>query len=87
MWRVWRVCLRIAHPPAPRGINTMAAYITRSSLELQLLCKAMGGQPETISGLSGIGGASLLCTAVDIAGMTADPRTVPCPSSAVHRQT
>lgn len=37
------------------GINTMAAYITRSSLELQTLCKAMGGQPETISGLAGIG--------------------------------
>jgi len=34
----------------------MAAYITRSSLELQLLCKAMGGEPETISGLAGIGG-------------------------------
>eukprot|EP01036_Dinobryon_divergens_P030682 gene30682-39962_t len=37
------------------GINTMAAYITRSSLELQLLCKAMGGEAETISGLAGIG--------------------------------
>jgi glycerol-3-phosphate dehydrogenase (NAD+) len=34
----------------------MAAYITRSSLELQLLCKAMGGQPHTISGLAGVGG-------------------------------
>ena len=33
----------------------MAAYITRSSLELQLLCKAMGGEPQTISGLSGVG--------------------------------
>lgn len=37
------------------GINTMAAYITRSSLELQQLCKAMGGEPETISGLAGVG--------------------------------
>jgi glycerol-3-phosphate dehydrogenase (NAD+) len=37
------------------GINTMAAYVTRSSLELMQLCKAMGGQPQTISGLSGIG--------------------------------
>jgi glycerol-3-phosphate dehydrogenase len=36
---------------AGMGINTMSAYITRSSLELQQLCKAMGGQPETISGL------------------------------------
>ena len=34
----------------------MAAYITRSSLELQTLCKAMGGEPQTISGLSGVGG-------------------------------
>ncbi len=33
----------------------MAAYITRSSLELQSLCKAMGGEPQTISGLSGVG--------------------------------
>lgn len=37
------------------GINTMAAYITRSSLELQALCKAMGGEPQTISGLAGVG--------------------------------
>lgn len=37
------------------GINTMAAYVTRSSLELQLLCKAMGGEPQTISGLAGVG--------------------------------
>ena len=41
------------------GINTMAAYITRSSLELQALCKAMGGEPQTISGLSGVGGTFL----------------------------
>lgn len=33
----------------------MAAYLTRSSLELQALCKAMGGEPQTISGLSGVG--------------------------------
>jgi glycerol-3-phosphate dehydrogenase (NAD+) len=37
------------------GINTTAAYITRSSLELKELCKALGGQKESISGLSGIG--------------------------------
>ncbi|RLN93177.1 hypothetical protein BBJ28_00009581 [Nothophytophthora sp. Chile5] len=37
------------------GINTLAAYVTRSSLELQKLCLAMGGQPITISGLAGIG--------------------------------
>ena len=33
----------------------MAAYVTRSSLELQQLCRAMGGEPQTISGLSGVG--------------------------------
>ncbi|CAK4084397.1 unnamed protein product [Aphanomyces euteiches] len=37
------------------GINSLAAYVTRSSLELQKLCTAMGGHPQTISGLSGIG--------------------------------
>lgn len=42
------------------GINTMAAYLTRSSLELQSLCKAMGGEPQTISGLSGVGGMPLM---------------------------
>lgn len=40
---------------AGMGINTLAAFVTRSSLELQKLCIAMGGQPITISGLSGIG--------------------------------
>jgi glycerol-3-phosphate dehydrogenase (NAD+) len=37
------------------GINTMAAFVTRSSQELMDLCKAMGGESLTISGLSGIG--------------------------------
>ena len=37
------------------GINTIAAYVTRSSNELTKLCVAMGGQPQTISGLAGIG--------------------------------
>eukprot|EP00927_Polykrikos_kofoidii_P005258 TRINITY_DN12095_c0_g3_i1.p1 TRINITY_DN12095_c0_g3~~TRINITY_DN12095_c0_g3_i1.p1 ORF type:complete len:377 (+),score=50.69 TRINITY_DN12095_c0_g3_i1:165-1133(+) len=37
------------------GINTMAAYLTRACRELKMLCGAMGGKPETISGLSGIG--------------------------------
>jgi glycerol-3-phosphate dehydrogenase (NAD+) len=43
------------------GINTMAFYITRSQLELMLLCRAMGGDPETISGLSGVGDLILTC--------------------------
>jgi glycerol-3-phosphate dehydrogenase (NAD+) len=37
------------------GYNTMAAYVTRSCNELTKLCIAMGGRPETISGLSGVG--------------------------------
>ena len=37
------------------GYNTLAAYVTRSSMELQKLCVAMGGSPATISGLAGIG--------------------------------
>ena len=37
------------------GINTMAAFVTRSSQELQTLAKAMGGDEMTISGLSGVG--------------------------------
>ena len=32
------------------GINTLSFYITRSSIELMQLCKAMGGDPGTISG-------------------------------------
>lgn len=43
------------------GINTMAFFITRSSIELMQLCKAMGGDPSTISGLSGIGDLMLTC--------------------------
>lgn len=37
------------------GINTMASYLTRASYELTRLSIAMGGKPETVSGLSGIG--------------------------------
>jgi len=40
---------------AQMGINTMAAYLTRACRELQLICTAMGGKPETVNGLSGIG--------------------------------
>merc|ERR1712060_530548 len=40
---------------AGMGINTMAAYLTRACGELQRLCIAMGGKPETVNGLSGIG--------------------------------
>lgn len=37
------------------GINTMAFYVTKAQLELQKLCAVMGGDPATISGLSGVG--------------------------------
>eukprot|EP00934_Nitzschia_sp_Nitz4_P003061 Nitzschia sp. Nitz4//scaffold32_size149145//51409//52455//NITZ4_002874-RA/size149145-processed-gene-0.92-mRNA-1//1//CDS//3329548054//3051//frame0 len=37
------------------GINSLAAYVTRSSNELRSLCIAMGGHPDTITGLSGVG--------------------------------
>jgi len=37
------------------GINTMAAFVTRACRELNILSIAMGGKPETINGLSGIG--------------------------------
>jgi len=37
------------------GINTMAFYITRCQRELMLLCEAMGGNRDTIAGLSGVG--------------------------------
>ena len=37
------------------GINTMAAYVTRATRELTVLCIAMGGRPETIAGLAGVG--------------------------------
>jgi glycerol-3-phosphate dehydrogenase (NAD+) len=37
------------------GTNTMAAYVTRSCHELTLLVTAMGGDPKTVAGLSGIG--------------------------------
>eukprot|EP00743_Colponemidia_sp_Colp-15_P001615 GILK01001763.1.p1 GENE.GILK01001763.1~~GILK01001763.1.p1 ORF type:complete len:345 (-),score=62.86 GILK01001763.1:175-1173(-) len=37
------------------GMNTLAALVTRGASELRKLCIAMGGRPETISGLSGVG--------------------------------
>jgi glycerol-3-phosphate dehydrogenase (NAD+) len=37
------------------GINTMSAFVARSCVELTQLCIAMGGDPQTIAGLSGVG--------------------------------
>jgi glycerol-3-phosphate dehydrogenase (NAD+) len=43
------------------GTNTLAACVTRASRELCDLCIAMGGNPKTIDGLSGIGDLMLTC--------------------------
>jgi glycerol-3-phosphate dehydrogenase (NAD+) len=43
------------------GINTLSACVTRASRELCDLCIAMGGNPKTIDGLSGIGDLMLTC--------------------------
>jgi glycerol-3-phosphate dehydrogenase (NAD+) len=43
------------------GINTLSASVTRASRELADLCIAMGGNPKTIDGLSGIGDLMLTC--------------------------
>jgi len=43
------------------GINTLSGVVTRASGELRQLCIAMGGDPKTIDGLSGIGDLMLTC--------------------------
>ena len=43
------------------GKNSMAALITRGCSEMRKLALAMGAQPETISGLAGIGDLMLTC--------------------------
>lgn len=44
------------------GNNTMAALITRGLAEITRLAVAMGAQPSTLSGLSGLGDLVLTCT-------------------------
>ncbi|GAB6967991.1 NAD(P)H-dependent glycerol-3-phosphate dehydrogenase [Komagataeibacter kakiaceti JCM 25156] len=44
------------------GENARAALITRSIAELARLSHALGGRPETLSGLAGIGDLLLTCT-------------------------
>ena len=44
------------------GNNATAALITRGIVEMTRLAVACGGQPETMSGLSGIGDLVLTCT-------------------------
>jgi glycerol-3-phosphate dehydrogenase (NAD+) len=43
------------------GANTLSSCVTRASRELCDLCIAMGGDPKTIDGLSGIGDLMLTC--------------------------
>jgi glycerol-3-phosphate dehydrogenase (NAD(P)+) len=46
------------------GDNTKAALITRGTGEIARLGVAMGGKPETFSGLSGMGDLIVTCTSV-----------------------
>jgi glycerol-3-phosphate dehydrogenase (NAD(P)+) len=46
------------------GDNARAALITRGLAEMTRLAVAMGGRPETLMGLSGLGDLVLTCTAM-----------------------
>lgn len=46
------------------GDNTRAALITRGLVEMKRFVLAYGGQPETLSGLAGIGDLIVTCTSV-----------------------
>ncbi len=46
------------------GENARAALITRGIAEIARLATALGGRPETVSGLSGLGDLLLTCTGV-----------------------
>ena len=43
------------------GSNAIAAVISRSIVEISRLCVKMGGNPETLIGLSGFGDIALTC--------------------------
>ncbi|HSW13250.1 MAG TPA: NAD(P)H-dependent glycerol-3-phosphate dehydrogenase, partial [Solimonas sp.] len=44
------------------GANTRAGMITRGLTEIMRLAKALGGKPETLMGLAGMGDLVLTCT-------------------------
>jgi glycerol-3-phosphate dehydrogenase (NAD(P)+) len=44
------------------GHNTVSALITRGLAEIGRLARALGGRPETLSGLAGLGDLVLTCT-------------------------
>jgi glycerol-3-phosphate dehydrogenase len=43
------------------GQSSVAAIVTRGSREMRVLCNALGGKPETLAGLSGVGDLMLTC--------------------------
>ena len=43
------------------GASSVAAIVTRGAVEMQRLAIAMGGRPETLAGLSGMGDLMLTC--------------------------
>lgn len=46
------------------GENARAALITRGLAEMSRLAEALGGRPETLAGLSGLGDLTLTCTSM-----------------------
>lgn len=46
------------------GDNTKAALMTRGIAELTRLGEALGGKPETFSGLTGVGDLIVTCTSI-----------------------
>ena len=46
------------------GDNARAALMTRGIKEISALAQAMGGEPETLSGLTGIGDLIVTCSSV-----------------------
>jgi len=43
------------------GSSTIAAIVTRGCREMRLVCDVLGGKPETLAGLSGVGDLMLTC--------------------------
>ncbi len=43
------------------GMSTVAALVVRGCRETRLVCRAMGGKPETCVGLTGVGDLMLTC--------------------------
>jgi len=42
-------------------MSTVAALVVRGCREIRIVCKAMGGNPETCVGLTGVGDLMLTC--------------------------